>query len=133
MSRIFGNGLCRYLLPVTKQVPFSYWILAGNVSSDLSTVFVYGCACCLSKYMHTMVSRKPYLRCEGESAKRIGRHKLNVVVNGASLGCYGGATENASTENVSRRDGIWKYGKPKYEVTRLENVSMDNSSTDMQG
>ena len=37
------------------------------------------------------------------------------------------------TENVSRRDGIRKYGKPKYEVTRVENVSMENSSTDMQG
>jgi len=24
------------------------------------------------------------------------------------------------TENVSRRDGIRKYGKPKYEVTRVE-------------
>ena len=49
------------------------------------------------------------------------------------IGFGEGGSENASTENVSRRDGILKYGKPKYEVARVENVSMENSSTDMHG
>jgi len=42
-------------------------------------------------------------------------------------------TENASTENVSRRDEYGSTEKYKYEDSMVENTTMENSSTAMHG
>jgi len=52
---------------------------------------------------------------------------LSYLVLQHALACHG-VTENAIMNNViSTRDWICRYGKPKHEVTRVKNASMENT------